>query len=270
MRDSLHIPEEDLIQYALGTLKDTQLSTLTAHISLCNACRDELALIMVDLAAYATVQPQSEVPAGARDRLMSRLTSGSTATSKFVKMRNKSRIYIMSKSFQHWLDTPMPLRILSGALAAALVFMVYDDLAHIHQIRQLQPELNRIESETAQLQELRNFLQGNHAQQVSMHEKPSLIKAPEGHVLYSATSGKLVFTASNMPAPPQGKAYELWVLPVKGSPVPAGMFTPDLQGSAAVIFPQIPVNLEASGFGVTVEDAAGSPVPTSAIVLSGQ
>jgi anti-sigma-K factor RskA len=48
------------------------------------------------------------------------------------------------------------------------------------------------------------------------------------------------------------------------------MFTPDLQGNAAIIFPDIPQNVQAAGFGVTVEKAEGSPVPTSAIILSGQ
>jgi anti-sigma-K factor RskA len=74
-----------------------------------------------------------------------------------------------------------------------------------------------------------------------------------------------------MPPPPPGKAYELWLLPAAGGPpVPAGVFTPDIQGSAAVVFPDIPVNVQAAGFGVTVEDAAGSKTPTSPIILSGQ
>jgi anti-sigma-K factor RskA len=270
MRDSLHIPEEDLIQYALGNLKETQLSTMTAHISLCNVCRDELARTLVDLAAYASVQPLSEVPAGARERFMTRLSNDTADTSKLVKMRNRSRVYIISKSFKNWLETPMPLKILSGALAAVAVFLAYDDLAHIHQIRQLLPEMKRFEAQNAEFEELRSFLQGTHVQQVSLHEKPSLTKSPEGHAIYSATGGKLVFTATNMAAPPPGKAYELWLLPVKGAPIPAGMFTPDLQGSAAVIFPPIPADVQAGGFGVTLEDAAGSPAPTSAILLSGQ
>ena len=269
MREAFHISEEELIQYALGNLKETQLSTMTAHISLCNTCRDQLGQIMLDLAAYASVQPMSEVPAGARERFMSRLSSDSAGTSKLVK-REKSRVYLMGKSFQHWLETPMPLRILSGALAAALLFFAYDDFGHIHQIRQLLPEMKRFEAEVTNLRELRSFLQGTHTQQVTLHAKPAISKEPEGHAIYSATSGKLVFTASNMPLPPQGKAYELWVLPVKGAPVPAGMFTPDLQGNAAVIFPEIPANVQAGGFGVTVEDEAGAPAPTSPIVLSGQ
>jgi anti-sigma-K factor RskA len=270
MPEAFHIEEDDLIQYVLGTLKDTQLSTLTAHVSMCNACRSELARIQVELASYAAVQPMSELPSGARERFLTRLESGTVAESKFTQMRNKSRLYIMSKSFQHWLETPMPLKILSGALAAALLFVAFDDLSHIHEIRQLLPEIKRFERDNAELAELKDFLHGNHAQQIALREKPLLAKSPEGHAQYSASSGKLVFTASNIAAPPAGKAYELWLLPATGGkPIPAGMFTPDLQGNAAVIFPDIPVNVQAGGFGVTVEDAAGSPAPTSPIILSG-
>ena len=271
MREAFHIDEDDLIQYALGSLKETQLGTMTAHISLCNACRDALAQVYVDLAAFGAVQPLSDVPSGARERFLSKLTSEAAGESKFVQMRNKSRLYVVSKSFKHWMETPVPMMILSGALAAALLFVAYDDVARIHQLRQMQPAMSRLEKEAAELAELKGFLRGSNVQQVSLHEKPAMTKDPEGHTLYSATSGRLVFTASNVPAPPAGKTYELWILPAgKGAPIPAGTFKPDLQGNAAIIFPDIPSNVQAGGFGVTIENEEGSLTPTMPIVLSGQ
>lgn len=271
MPGAFHIEEDDLIQYALGTLKESQLGTLTAHVSMCNTCRGELGRIQVELAGFAAAMPETDLPAGARERFMAQLTIDPAAESRFVQARNKNRFYIMSKSFQHWLETPMPLKILSGLLAAAVVFLAYDDLSNIHANRQLLPGMKRFERENAELQELKEFLRGTHVQQVTLHEKPQLGKSPEGHTLYSASSGKLVFTASNMATPPAGKAYELWILPAGGhAPIPAGVFTPDLQGNAAVIFPDIPVNVQASGFGVTIEDAQGATAPTPPIILSGQ
>jgi anti-sigma-K factor RskA len=271
MREAFHIAEEDLVQYALGTLKEGQLGQFTAHISSCNTCRAELARIQVELAAFAAVQPLTEVPAGAKDRFMHSLSHDKVQESKLLQKRNKSQLYYLTKSFQAWIESPVPMRVLSGALAAGLIFVAYDDLSHLHELRQLQPELKRFEKQSADFAELKEFLHGTNAEQVSLHEKPPLTKSPEGHALYSAASGKLVFTAANMPPPPPGKAYELWLLPAAGgAPIPAGVFTPDVQGSAAVVFPEIPANVQAAGFGVTVEDAAGSPAPTSAIILSGQ
>jgi anti-sigma-K factor RskA len=271
MREAFHIDEDDLIQYALGSLKETQLGTMTAHISLCNQCRDALAQIQVDLAAFGAAQPLSDVPAGAKDRFLAKLASEAAGESKLVQMRNKSRLYVVSKSFKHWMETPIPMMVLSGALAAALVFVAYDDLGHLHQLRQTGPAMARLEREAAELEELKGFLKGSNVQQVSLHEKPPLAKSPEGHTLYSAASAKLVFTASNIPVAPSGKAYELWILPAgKGAPIPAGVFKPDVQGNAAVIFPDIPSNVQASGFAVTIEREEGSPTPTMPIVLSGQ
>ena len=271
MREGSHIPEEDLIQYALSTLNEVQLSQFTAHISLCNECRAELGRVQVELASFAAVQPMSELPTGARERFLHRLATDTAPDSKFVQMRNKSRLYLWSKSIQHQLESPLLLRVVTGALAAAVVFLGYDDLSHIHQIRQMGPAISRYEKAEAEFADLRDFLRGTNAQQVSLHEKAPVTKAPEGHAIYSATSGKLVFTASAMPAPPAGKAYELWMLPAAGgAPIPAGVFTPDLRGNAAVVFPEIPVNVQAAGFGVTIEDAAGAKTPTLPIILSGQ
>jgi len=271
MREAFHISEEDLIQYALGTLNDVQLSQFTAHISLCNECRAALGRIQVELASFASIQPALELPAGARDRFMHRLATDTAPDSKFTQMRNKSRLYLWSKSIQQQLESPLLLRITAGALAAAVLFLGYDDLSHIHQIRQMGPAISRYEKAAAEFADLKDFLSGMNAQQVSLHQSAPITKSPEGHAIYSSTSGKLVFTASNMPAPAAGKAYELWLLPAAGgAPIPAGVFTPDLRGNAAVVFPEIPSNVQAAGFGVTVEDAQGSKTPTMPIILSGQ
>ena len=271
MQESLHIPEDDLIQYALGTLRETQLGNLTAHVSMCNVCRADLGKIQVELASYATVQPQTDVPVGARERFLTRLSSDSAAESKFNRNRERSPFLVAAGRVHTWLQTPMPLRILSGALAASLLFVGYDDLSHIHQIRELLPAMNRFERQNVELTELKSFLQGTHTQKVTLREKPQLNRVPEGHTIYSASEGRLVFTASNMAAPPAGKTYELWILPAGGGkPVPAGTFSPDTSGNAAIIFPPIPTDIQASGFGVTVEKAEGSQTPTMPIILSGE
>jgi anti-sigma-K factor RskA len=135
----------------------------------------------------------------------------------------------------------------------------------------MMPQMRRLVKETAELEELKQFLQGSNTQQATLHEKPSASKAPEAHAVYSATSGRLVLTATNMPDPPPGKAYEVWVLPASGAPpIPAGTFVPDRQGNGAVIFPDIPANVQAGGFGITLEDAKGATAPTPPIILSGQ
>ena len=173
MPGSLHIPEDELIQYALGTLKDTQLGTMTAHISMCNECRAALGRIQLELAAFAYTQPMQNPPVGARDRFFTKLNSDAVQEARQPHPMSRNRVVVMTRSFQSWLESPLPLKILSGALAAAVAFLAYDDLSHIHQLRQTGPEIQRLEHDTAELAELKNFLHGSNAQQVTL--RPILI-----------------------------------------------------------------------------------------------
>jgi len=96
--------------------------------------------------------------------------------------------------------------------------------------------------------------------------------APIGRATYIASKGALIFLVSNMAPLQPAKKYELWLIPAQEGmkPIPAGMFLPDSQGNASVIMPPLPKGVEAKGFGVTIEDEAGSESPTMPIVLSGE
>jgi anti-sigma-K factor RskA len=68
---------------------------------------------------------------------------------------------------------------------------------------------------------------------------------------------------------PAQKAYELWLIPNQGAPIPASVFKPDAHGGATVINPPLPAGTEAKAFAITVEPEAGSSTPTMPIVLVG-
>ncbi|HEY9128034.1 MAG TPA: anti-sigma factor [Acidobacteriaceae bacterium] len=272
MPQAFHIEDDELIQFALGTLKDAQLTTLTAHISLCNECRARLGAIQLELAAYATALPQEgELPAGARDRFLAKLNAPAAQQSRLEQAREQGRGGAFARGLREWFASPIALWTLSGALTAAVIFLAYDDLSHIHENQQMVPEMKRLVQENAEYEELKEFLRGGNTQQVTLHQSASPNYAPSAHATYKPLTGRLVFTASNMPQLPPGKAYELWLLPASGAaPVPAGTFTPDLAGNGAIIFPKLPSNVPAKGFGITVEDARGAETPTLPIIMSGQ
>jgi len=92
---------------------------------------------------------------------------------------------------------------------------------------------------------------------------------PQGKAIYQRNTGTLVFLASNMPELPPQKTYELWLIPARGTPVPAGLFRPDTHGSAAVIKPPLPTGIEAKTFAITVEPESGSAAPTSTPIMVG-
>jgi hypothetical protein len=92
---------------------------------------------------------------------------------------------------------------------------------------------------------------------------------PQGKAFYLRNRSSLVFLANNMPALPPQKAYELWLIPVSGAPIPAGVFKPDAHGSASVVNPPLPAGTEAKAFAITVENEAGSATPTAPILMMG-
>jgi anti-sigma-K factor RskA len=92
---------------------------------------------------------------------------------------------------------------------------------------------------------------------------------PQGKAIYVRNRSSLIFLAGNMPPLPPQKAYELWLIPTKGAPIPAGVFKPDARGSATVIEPPLPAGVEAKTFAITVEPEQGSSTPTMPIVMMG-
>jgi len=92
---------------------------------------------------------------------------------------------------------------------------------------------------------------------------------PEGKAIYSRQRGGLIFMVSNLNPLPAQKAYELWLIPMQGAPMPAGVFKPDTRGSAMVVNPPLPAGVEAKAFAITIEPEQGSTTPTMPIVMMG-
>jgi len=79
----------------------------------------------------------------------------------------------------------------------------------------------------------------------------------------------MIFMASNLGPVPEGKAYELWIIPSTGAPIAAGVFKPDDHGNAIMMDHKMPEGVEAKAFAITIENQEGSDKPTSPIVLMG-
>jgi anti-sigma-K factor RskA len=89
-----------------------------------------------------------------------------------------------------------------------------------------------------------------------------------GRVLYNARRGALVYSGS-VPPLAAGKAYELWVVPQSGNPIPAGLLTVTASGEGSVILPQIPAGVAYKAFAITLEPAGGTSAPTGPFVQTG-
>ena len=85
-------------------------------------------------------------------------------------------------------------------------------------------------------------------------------------VLWSRTTG-LVFTATRLPALPDGTTYQIWLLS-NTSPIAAGLCAPDRNGRVTIAFDN-PAELPRpiNGVMVTLEPAGGASSPSSTPVL---
>lgn len=167
-----------------------------------------------------------------------------------------------------------PLHLIGWVLA--LIFLAAA-LWMAHHLAFLRGQLDMSEGDASQLR-----LQLGHAEQIvgvmtspdSAHivlTEERQAAHPVGQVSWLASKGALVFIAGGLRALPEGKTYELWLVPAQGKgPIPAGLFRPDADHGATVVLPPIPADTQAKLFMVTVEPAAGSATPSLPIVMQGQ
>ena len=266
MTDSIHIPQDDLALYAMRALSPEEAAQVRAHVDVCAECREELAALSGDLAAVAMSVEQQEIPAGARERFLNRIAANAPAQRQPVASKAPVVSIDSAPRRSAWSNW-----IAWGAVAAMLVIAAGLEL-RVRSLRgQVELQAHVIEQQeqaNAKAQMIMDLLKDPSAQHVMLTAAKSK-PAPMAKAVYMASKGALLLQASNLDPLPSNKTYELWVIPMKGAPMPAGMFKPDAAGNASVIMPDMPKGVEAKAFGVTIENAGGSATPTLPIVLAG-
>jgi hypothetical protein len=260
---------EDLSLYALNTLEGEERANLEKHLATCSACRMELEQLRGDGALVALSVTGPKPPLRARQRLLDAVAKESAlAPTASQKARKDGPPYAR--------EIDRPRRSWWGGLGWAATAAVIVLAASLwKENATLKQNLASASSQAAQnareLDDLRQIsapLIAPEAQRitlVAMKTPPQ----PQGKAFYLRNRGSLLFMANNLPALPPQKAYELWLIPMTGAPMPAGMFKPDARGSATVMNPPLPAGMEAKAFAVTVENEAGASTPTMPIVMMG-
>jgi anti-sigma-K factor RskA len=246
---------DDLALYALDALEGEERTALETHLAGCPGCRRELDALRGDTALLALSAAGPLPPQRSRQRLMTAIAKEPRLYARAARPRRFA-----------WL-TSMGWAVAAGMFLAAVLLLRDETL--------LRGELARLQSQSAQQQvELTKAAQVVSTLTATDSMRVTLVAAktppqPQGKAMYQRERGSLLFMASNMPALPPAKAYELWLIPMQGDPIPAGMFKPDAHGSAMVLQPPLPRGVEAKAFAITVEPEAGSPAPTSTPIMVG-
>ena len=253
---------EDLALYALNALEGEDRANLEKHLATCSACRLELEQLRGDGALLALSVTGPKPPVRARQRLLDAVAK-EAAASPTSRAQNAREMGHPRSSWWGWLGW--------AATAAVIVFAasLWKENAALKQsLASASAQANQSTLELDDLRRIAAPLMAPEAQRitlVAMKTPPQ----PQGKAFYLRNRSSLVFVANNMPALPSQKAYELWLIPMQGAPIPAGMFKPDAHGSATVVNPPLPAGMEAKAFAITVENEAGATTPTMPIVMMG-
>ena len=246
--------DEDLDLYALGALDVGETQTLSSHLQVCLECAVKLQEANGRIALLSlTVNPEP-VPAAIKERLLRQIRE------EIPKTQSTS-----TSSFLHWLAPAL-------AVAALVLIVVAAQLeVKNHVLRQsqtaLQADLSRVQDEAARERSVLDLLTASDTMKVTLVSGASR-PVPEGRAFYHLRKG-LIFYASNLPVLPSNRTYQLWLVPAVGNPISAGVFRVDSRGNGQILLPNLPPDITATAFAVTLEPAGGVPQPTGPKVLIG-
>lgn len=213
----------DYTSFALGIADDPERAEIAEHLGRkCPTCISGVRSAMATVTAMSGAVAVAEPPKYLRRRVMAS---------------------VQREPKRSWAATFVPWAI-TAALSIALVTIGLTG--------------RRQSGDTGKLRDALSILNDPATRDVTFGESG---KPPtRGRVFVSPGKG-VVFIGASLPPIDAGRTFELWVIPVKGNPVPAGLFRSQPDASAVFVRPG-PVE-NAAAIAVTVEPAGGSPQPTT-------
>ena len=246
--------EELAALYALRALDMPERESFAAHLATgCAACQssvreardvsDELAL------SIDPVDP----PARVRERLFEKVRNDTDKAANPTGPKRNSYVY--------WAAL---------ATAASLVVATGFFIQTRSRARELDAETSsrlRLEEELAGVTEIFEALSSPRNRAVSLDAQPAAPRARASAFLDSQ-NGRLFLYVENLDPLPPGQTYQIWLI-VDGTPVSAGIFDVQPDGSARLNGEPLPGFEGTVTVAVTVEPEGGVPQPTGPMVLLG-
>ena len=257
--------------YVLDALSDEETAQFEAMLRDATpeqrALYEDMQRIHGDLALATEAQdPPAHIEAGLMASIQESATSAPTAT-RPDSMRTDRAPAQRGSGIPTW--------VYQG-VAAALLLAVIGVGVWATQLRttvqQQQATITQLESEVAQQEELLAVLAAREARLVSMG---GLAPSPEGYgkIVWAPEQRRAIVQMANLPAPPDDKDYQLWLIKGDQSPISAGVF--HFSKSASDLFFVVEELQEdpsptSNTFAVTLEPKGGAPQPSGDMFLMGQ
>ncbi len=257
-----HVNPEDSDLYALGALDGEEKQALEAHLRSCEECARAVDGARQRVALLGLVAPAAVPSPEVKEALLRRVRE------ERVRQTDQSRAPQRPRSSGFaWLTPAFGVAaVVFAALAAVLWTRDAHDLRRVHELegqlalaQSRSLDIARAADETDKLLEMPGTVR------VALMPQPGMPAGRAG-VLYNAKMG-MVACAGWLPAPPLGKSYQLWLVPMEGKPMPLRVFAGGewTEPVTAHVTP----GMEAKAFAVTEEPEGGMPWPTGPKVLVG-
>jgi len=256
--------EEDFDLYALGALEGEEKQAIESHLAGCRDCARKLAEAQGRIALLALAAPPTPPSAAVKQRLMSQIRADSerTASERDAPARplpERAQGFFGS----WWTAVLVPV---GAALAIATVFLWNEDRQLNRQLEALHSTVRLEQQQLDQERQVADLLAASDTITIRLAQQPGM-PAGSGQVSYNPKTGMLMYDGALAPAP-ANKSYQLWLVPVDGKPISAGVFNPAF-GLPNHWMIGLPAGTAPKAFAVSLEPAGGMPQPTGPMVLVG-
>ena len=216
--------------YALGVLDGPEKDAIEEHLGRkCENCMKEIKRAVENNAMVFGAVPKLEPPPSLRSRILAGFG----------------------------LETrPLWARALPWSVTAAAVAMLLLSVASMYRRNPSESTSNAME-----------FLTTPGTRQVSFGREGGKGQGPHGSVLMQQEKGMLLVVV-NLPAPPEGKMYETWIVPRAGAPKPTGQLKSTNNGHSVGRIPG-PIDMASvKAVAVSLEPAGLNPVTPTTVVFA--
>jgi anti-sigma-K factor RskA len=255
------IHEEDFDLYALGALEGEAKRAIESHVAACPDCARKFSEAQGRIALLALAAPPVVPSPGVKERLFRQLHATAEGPAPSHAPAEPRRA---GGPFGRWWAAVLVPA--ATVLALAAIFLWIENVRLDRQLASLRDELQTQQKLLTESREIVDMLQSRDTVSVALAPMPGMPKGA-AKVLYNAHMGMLVYDGHLEPAPPD-KSYQLWLVPMEGNPISAGVFNPT-SGQPSMWMATVPPGVAAKMFAVTLEPAGGMPHPTGPKVLVG-
>lgn len=251
--------KEMLAAAALGALDGPEAQQLETHLRSCPECRAEQDEWQETAASLALEAAPLEPSRHFRTELLLKIR---TDAGQAAPVENVVQMPRRWSDSQRWGAIAAAITIVG--LSVALFVLWRQNTAARLELARLSQQVEQTKQELAQQRDAAAIVTSPGAK---MMELAGTEMAPAARAMLAFDqSGRAILMAKNLPAPPPGKAYQLWFI-AGGAKMPGKVFVPGGSGEG-MLRDQVPESARNSAvFAITLEPEQGVTTPTGQIYL---